>query len=76
VLGHHLQNTLDIAARVGPGDLVDRGARRLAPVQQAETFGFQRGEDRPQPVGVFRVAETRIMIEAGGMGKNQRVHSR
>ena len=64
-------HALHVASRVHPLDDGNVSKRRLFPGEIMEALVFERMLDGPQPVGALGVAEARVVLEAGGMGKEQ-----
>ncbi len=55
-------------------DLVELGARRLAPLEPGELLPAEGRPNRAQPVGGLRVIAAGIVLQAGLMAIEQRGH--
>ena len=66
---------LDIGLRVQPLDRGEVGERRLLADQRLEGSCCERVLDGAQTVGALGVAVARVVLEAGGMGEEQRGHA-
>ena len=75
VLGDGGAHHLDIGLRVKPLDRGEVGERSLLALQRLEGGCGERVVDGAQTIGALRVAVTRVVLEAGGMGKQQRGHA-
>ena len=75
VLGDGGAHHLDIGLRVKPLDRGEVGERSLLADQLLEGGCGERVIDGAQTIGALRVAVTRVVLEAGGMGKQQRGHA-
>ena len=74
--GNRLQQSLDEAARMGAGDLVERCPRRLMPFQSGEFRRPERRQNRLEPGRSFRMARSHVMFQASAMGIEPGRHDR
>ncbi len=70
------EDGVDIAARMDTGDIVERGARRLAAIEPGEFRRRQRRENGAQALRRFGVIAAGIVVETGGMAVEQGRHRR
>ena len=73
-LGRGVADRLHVFHRMHQRDGLERRARRLDARQRLEALVLKRLLDGTQPVGALGMAERRLVIEAGGMGDEQRGH--
>ena len=69
-------NLHDVVHRMAQGDHFERRRGRFDPRQRLKPFRLERLLDGAQPVRPLRMAERRQVLQAGGMGDQQRGHRR
>ena len=74
-LGDRGAHHLDIGLGMKPLDRGEVGERRLLADQRLEGGCGKRVIDGAQTVGPLGVAVARVVLEAGGMGEQQRGHA-